>query len=327
MDLCLGSCGGHVRALEQKLKALNLYSGPIDGIFGGGVESGVKRFQSTYGLPCDGIVGSETWSALYPNSPQPESELLQRPLAERCLALTGAFETSVGFPDCFTGLAGDFDGEGISFGVLQWNIGQGTLQPLFAQMLRDHPQIMTQIFQDNLAHFTSMLSLSREGQLAWWASVQSPDKAELFEPWKGYLLTLGRTSSYQQIQMDHSEQIYSDALALAQEFDLHTERSVALMFDTLVQNGGIDSAMKTLIEADFATITRSEVDFNGEVARMRAIANRVAESSRAEYIEDVRARKLVIANGAGSVHGRDFDLSSQYGITLLSAASGITSNL
>ena len=165
-------------------------------------------------------------------------------------ALTGAFETSVGFPDWFTGLAGDFDGEGISFGVLQWNIGQGTLQPLFAQMLRDHRQIMTQIFQDNLAHFTSMLSLSREGQLAWWASVQSPDKAELFKPWKGYLLTLGRTSSYQQIQMDHSAQIYSDALALAQEFDLHTERSVALMFDTLVQNGGIDSAMKTLIEAD-----------------------------------------------------------------------------
>jgi Putative peptidoglycan binding domain len=319
MDLCLGSCGGHIRALEQKLRALNLYSGPIDGIFGGGVESGVKRFQSTYSLPCDGIVGSETWNALFPNVPQPESELLQRPLAERCLALTGAFETSAGFPDCFTGLAGDFDGEGISFGVLQWNIGQGTLQPLFEQMLRDHPQTMTQIFQDNLAHFASSLSLPHDEQLAWWSSLQSPDKAEIFEPWKGYLLTLGRTSSYQQIQMDHSAQIYTNALALAQEFDLHSERSVALMFDILVQNGGIDSAMKIWINADFTTMPPSDIDLNGEIVKMQAIANRVAESSRPEYIEDVRTRKLVIANGAGSVHGRDYELSSQYGIALVSA--------
>ena len=30
------------------------------------------------------------------------------------------------------GLSGDFDGQGLSFGVLQWNLGQGSLQPLLA---------------------------------------------------------------------------------------------------------------------------------------------------------------------------------------------------
>ncbi len=43
------------------------------------------------------------------------------------LAITGDFET-IGDP--FAGVTGDFDGMGISCGVLQWNIGQGSMQPL-----------------------------------------------------------------------------------------------------------------------------------------------------------------------------------------------------
>jgi hypothetical protein len=33
-------------------------------------------------------------------------------------------------------------------------------------------------------------------------------------------------------------------------------------------------------------------------------------------IEDVRARKLTIANGRGVVHGRAYDLAADYGIDL-----------
>jgi hypothetical protein len=43
------------------------------------------------------------------------------------LEVTGDFET-VGNP--FAAVSGDFDGMGISCGVLQWNIGMGSLQPL-----------------------------------------------------------------------------------------------------------------------------------------------------------------------------------------------------
>jgi hypothetical protein len=41
--------------------------------------------------------------------------------------ITGTFENS---GDPYRGVAGDFDGQGISCGVLQWNIGQTSLQPL-----------------------------------------------------------------------------------------------------------------------------------------------------------------------------------------------------
>lgn len=41
--------------------------------------------------------------------------------------ITGTFENS---GDPYQGVSGDFDGQGISCGVLQWNIGQNSLQPL-----------------------------------------------------------------------------------------------------------------------------------------------------------------------------------------------------
>jgi hypothetical protein len=46
------------------------------------------------------------------------------------------------------------------------------------------------------------------------------------------------------------------------------------------------------------------------------VANRRAAASRPAYVNDVRNRKLTIANGHGVVHGRRYDLAGQYGITL-----------
>lgn len=49
-------------------------------------------------------------------------------LLELCLGISGKFE-AVGTPS-YTDLAGNFDGMGMSAGILQWNAGQGTLQTL-----------------------------------------------------------------------------------------------------------------------------------------------------------------------------------------------------
>jgi len=52
------------------------------------------------------------------------------------------------------------------------------------------------------------------------------------------------------------------------------------------------------------------------VRKMQIIANRRAEAADSRWIEDVRARKLTIANGVGVVHGVSIDLANQFGITL-----------
>ena len=60
----LGSVGEDVREAQRILKALGYYTKDVDGIFGGGTESAVRRYQQDRGLVVDGIVGPKTWAAL-----------------------------------------------------------------------------------------------------------------------------------------------------------------------------------------------------------------------------------------------------------------------
>src|SRR5512133_1786109 len=122
-----GSHGPEVARIQQRLKDLGHYLGPVDGQFGGGTESAVVLFQRASGLLDDGVVGPLTWQRLFHQDAVPPPALLAESLTYRCLALTGTFETGSGPPECFAGVTGDFDGQGISWGVLQWNFGQGSL--------------------------------------------------------------------------------------------------------------------------------------------------------------------------------------------------------
>src|SRR5690606_38464663 len=145
-----GSKGDEVKRLQRRLQVLNCYAGPIDGDFGGGTEIAVRRFQQRAGLTVDGIVGPETWRAPSPGEVIPRPALPQQPVGFRCLALTGAFETSSPPPGCFCCITSDFDGQGISFGALQFNFGQGTLAALLNDIDRREPALMEEIFGDRL---------------------------------------------------------------------------------------------------------------------------------------------------------------------------------
>ena len=240
-----------------------------------------------------------------------------KPLDHQCLALTGTIKTNCPPLDCFAGLCGDFDDQGISFGALQWNIGQGTLQPLLAQMNENHPDELAQIFGPNIDALRTMLGESRDEQLLWARSIQDPIRHVLFEPWLALFKTLGRTQEFQDIETQSAASIFQVATALCNEYDVSSQRAVALMFDIKVQNGGIKSWVKSQIQSDL-----DQLDGNGsgdvplEVARLRIIATRVAASANPKWVADAQNRKLTIANGEGVVHGNYYNLEGQYGITL-----------
>ena len=63
--LALDDSGADVTRLQTRLATLNLYTGPIDGVFGEQTQQAVEQFQSQAGLNVDGIVGPATWSALF----------------------------------------------------------------------------------------------------------------------------------------------------------------------------------------------------------------------------------------------------------------------
>ncbi|WP_457635901.1 peptidoglycan-binding domain-containing protein [Persephonella sp.] len=310
----IGSTGKEVVKIQKKLKKLGYYHGPIDGIFGGGTYSAVKNFQRDHNLKVDGIVGEKTWKALFQKN-IPNQSIKKRSLIYRCMALTGTFETGKDFPECFAGISGDFDGQGMSLGVLQWNFGQGSLQPLLKEMLSKHRNLMEKIFNEYLTVLETVLKLDRESQLEFLRSIQHPVKHFIYEPWRGMFKSLCRTEEFQKIQIKHAQDLFEKALDLVKDFNLWSERAVALMFDIKVQNGGIRDITKKQIKVEIEKIP--ETDRNDlEVKKMVIIANKRAEASNPRWIEDVRSRKLCIAYGKGYVHGIEIDLENQYGIRL-----------
>jgi len=316
----LGSKGDEVRKIQEKLKALGIYRGPLDGDFGGGTEGAVKLFQQREGLEVDGIVGSITWEELVGGqAPRPSIEY--QPLDYRCLALTGSFETGAGVPDCFAGVSGDFDGQGISFGVLQWNFGQGSLQPLLKRMFTQYPERSRFIFQDRFDLIMTKLNGGKADLMAFARSIQHPTRHFLHEPWRGMFKSLGRSDEFQRIELDAANSLYKAARQLCADYGLWSERAVALMFDIKVQNGSINGTVNGQILADFQSLSTALGEEEREVKRLRIVANRRADAAKARWREDVRARKLCVSNGEGKVHGIPYDLAEQFGIGLRRFAS------
>ncbi|MCU0551269.1 MAG: peptidoglycan-binding protein [Leptolyngbya sp. Prado105] len=64
----LGSQGGDVTELQSTLKLLGYYGGSVNGVFDESTDRAVRRFQQVAGLDADGIVGTATWSRLFPSS-------------------------------------------------------------------------------------------------------------------------------------------------------------------------------------------------------------------------------------------------------------------
>jgi hypothetical protein len=307
----LGSNGPEVERIQKRLRTRGLYHGPLDGAFGGGTQAAVRAFQKSEGLEPDGLVGPATWKALF-HTAITAPALASQPLELRCLSLTGTFETGQAPPECFAGLSGDFDGQGISLGVLQWNFGQGSLQPLLAQAIADHPAVMETLFQSHLDVLRAALAEDQPELMRFVRSIQDPIRHLVREPWRGMFKSLCRTPEFQAIQARHADAIFAAARALAAQYGLRSPRGTALMFDIKVQNGSISALVKAQIMADIAALRGG----GDEVARMVIIANRRADAANPRWVEDVRARKLCIARGAGVVHGIRYDLEQQFGIGL-----------
>ncbi len=59
------SAKARIRLIQQQLIAKGENPGPVDGMFGRLTEASVRRYQAAQGLTIDGIVGPQTWRALF----------------------------------------------------------------------------------------------------------------------------------------------------------------------------------------------------------------------------------------------------------------------
>jgi hypothetical protein len=315
----VGSVGPEVTQIQKNLRELGLYAGPLDGKFGGGTEQAVVAFQRAHGLVDDGEVGDITWKALFGEGAAPVPAITKEALPYRCLALTGSIETGAPPPECFAGLTGDFDGQGISFGAIQFALGTGSLAELLNALDARSPKVLDDVFQDNAAVLRAVLKSPTDEQLAWARSIQHAANHQLDEPWQGQFKSLGRRPECQAVQVDLAMGRYTSGRGLCAELGLWSERAVALMFDIKVQNGSISPLVMEQIKQDFAALAGLDREAL-EVERMRIVARRRAAVCNPRWVADVLARKTAIAEGRGTIHGRMYDLAADYAIGLVDAA-------
>ena len=119
------------------------------------------------------------------------------------VAITVKFETGYtpDNPEAYSALAGNYDGAGMSFGLIQFNFGQETLQPILNDMVNQVPEDVKAIFgETDYQTLINVLQGSTESMIAWADSISSDHNTTLNPPWKDHFVQLGQHPVCQELQ-------------------------------------------------------------------------------------------------------------------------------
>lgn len=287
-----GAKGHLIARLQHALSGEGLYSGTVDGDYGGGTERAVGACQRAAGLPETGRADDVTWTtAMHSDIPSP---------FERCLQVTARIEGHG-----FTMVAGNFDGAGLTWGIIGFTLKAGELGSIVREVFAANPAVVQRAFGDRTSELMQVLSAGWSTQRAWADSISSgANKGIVVEPWRSAFARLGTEDLVRASQLRRAREHYFDpATRTAKGFGLTTELGLALCFDVHVQNGGVKDAARAVIKAGLPKAKTQE-------ARRVLIGNAVADHAAARWRNDVRTRKLAIATGEGDVHGERLRLES-----------------
>ena len=295
-----GARGESIRVLQQKLVDAGFDTNGVDASYGHGTVAAVQAFQQKHGLAATGNVDDVMWTML--------TDASIPSVRERCLGLTSTFEGHG-----YTLAEGNFDGAGVTWGIIGFTLKGGELTNIVDAAYKNDPALVRDCFGDCTDTLLKVLAEPQDQQLAWASSVSSgASKSTLAEPYKSGFRKLGETALGQQLQQERVDKAYfQPALATAKAYGLQTELGLALAFDIHVQNGGIKSSVGAKVRAQ-TTPGMSE-----KAVRV-LIANGIADHALAKWREDVRTRKLTVATGEGTVHGVHYVLKN-WGLDEVSA--------
>lgn len=288
-----GARGESIRILQQKLVDAGFDTNGIDASYGHGTTTAVEAFQQKHNPPVTGNVDDALWAALTNNAPIPS-------LRERALGLTSTFEGHG-----YTLAEGNFDGAGVTWGIIGFTLKGGELSQIVKAAYASDPALVRSCFGDATDTLLKVLAEPQDQQLAWSNSVSSgASNGNLAEPYRTGFRKLGESALGQQLQQHRVDADYfTPALATAKAYGLTTELGIALAFDIHVQDGGINHTIGDKVRAQMHPgISEKDVRV--------LIANGIADHALPAWREDVRTRKLTVATGEGTVHGVHYFLKN-----------------
>ncbi len=125
----------------------------------------------------------------------------------------------------------NLDGNGVSYGILQWTQKSGSLGRLLRQMAAADPVAFGRFFG---ASWARLLDVTGRG------SLESVDGALLWsEPWASRFATAGRWPAFQQVQarVAAESEYMTGAVEIARLLGVSTERAMVLLYNRTVQQG------------------------------------------------------------------------------------------
>jgi hypothetical protein len=255
------------------------------------------------------------------------------------LNISGSFEGSDGWAN----LVGNFDGQGVSLGLLNQNLGQGSLQPLLISMMDKYPGLMQSIFGS--ARYNSiatmldqwesskeleppMLLFPKDGDDAQLLTIQATSRNQisvnwavsnlhvsssgprLKADWAQQLMRMAATPEYISLQIGAANVLHKKAVAYRDRIQVFQLRAYLLMYDFIVQNGGIYAQDFT----DYDKYLKANPNA-GATSRLGKILELRLRHVNSQWVEDVKTRKKTIIDGMGTVHGSFRKLETEYCFT------------
>src|SRR5262245_59765799 len=255
--------GELVRKVQVALTDQGFDPQGTDGKFGKDTEAAVKSFQQARSLDATGKVDAATWTTLL-GATIPTTQ-------ERALQITAAFEGHG-----FTLAQGNWDGAGITWGIIGFTLKHGELSKIILPIFDQSPALVQQAFGANTDELIDVLNSTKAAQMQFADNISlGTTKVSLKEPWRSAFGAFGEIADVQALQLAIADEDYGQpSRQTATEFGLQSELGRALAFDIHVQNGGIKASARKDIAAalEAAPITTEE--------ELRVImANAVADGS------------------------------------------------
>lgn len=230
---------------------------------------------------------------------------------QKALAITSTLET--GRRGGFDGLSGDFDGMGISFGLVNWNIGAGSLQPLLRDFAREFPDRWRAVFGRDAQAFLTLVTpkdaASQRAQLDFAKremNEHGPKGPQVREPWVTYFRRLADDPEFQRIQVRYVRDLLDRARYFCDYFALKSERAYCFMFDAVSSHGkwwltkkfdGVERRRLMLREKLDALAQAHAGRSPSERETLTAVAEVLRATSRPKWAEMAYERKLWFLTG------------------------------
>jgi peptidoglycan hydrolase-like protein with peptidoglycan-binding domain len=302
----------YVRWVQESLNRVAGVGLAVDGRVGPRTRAAVQTFQSGHGLAADGVVGPRTEVALVAaGAPRPPGAVSggttpavlcsppDLPAPQRtAVAVTSYFETGVPF-GCAVSRT-----DGISMGMLQWNLLAGTLQTMLESFERQTQRLGT-FFGPDTERVRKLAALRHTPDERRQAVAEA--RAEgLAARWREPLLRLCADADFCALLMRDVNSRMVRARTVARQVGLGSVRGLAMCFDVNVGDGLSDAKARAFVDR----IAGREAAVGrplSEREKLVEIANEAADRVTS-WREERRARRLVLANGTGRYRGGDWNL-------------------